>query len=233
MLKNYFLDVNKKLVKKSAGKKAGADKSASGIDEKLLLERLAGIMPGGFKVGNAKPLDSSGFSPEGADLIVYREYCQEVIKLFSGYVPYELIHGAIFIVNDLTKATLADAINRVSTVKKINKFSETETEFTVPSFILANASADYPLAELKNDILNYYMSRGIEGESEFEIMALLNKGIIVKDWHQGKRSFAALETLEDTFMWFYILYSEYIAVEREEEFDLRKYVRNDKVYKEF
>lgn len=233
MLKNYFLDVNKKLVKKGAGKKSGAAKSASGIDVKLLSEKLAGIVPGGLKIENAKPIDSSGFSPEGADLIVYREYCQDLVKLFNGYVPYELIHGSIFIVNDLTKATLADAINRVATVKKINRFSETESGYNVPSCILANASGDYPLAELKNDILNYYMSRGIEGDSEFEIMALLNKGIIVKDWHQGNRSFAALETLEDTFMWFYILFSEYIQVEREDDFDLRKYVRNDKVYKEF
>jgi hypothetical protein len=233
MLKSYFLDLNKKIVKKSAGKKGAASKSASGVDEKLLTEKLSGIIPERLKIEKAKLLDSSGFSPEGADLIVYREYCADIVKLFNGYVPYELIYGSIFIVNDLTKTTLADVINRVATVKKINRFSETESKYTVPAFIIANASADYPLAELKNDILNYYMSRGIEGESEFEIMALLNRGVLVKDWHQGNRSFAALETLEDTIMWFYILFSEYLEVEREDEFDLRKYVRNDKVYKEY
>lgn len=233
MLKSYFLDLNKKIVKKSTGKKGATSRSASGIDEKLLVEKLSGIIPHGLKIDKAKPLDSSGFSPEGADLIVYREHCSDLVKLFNGYVPYELIYGSVFIVNDLTKTTLADVINRIATVKKINRFSEAESVYTVPAFIIANASADYPLAELKNDILNYYMSRGIEGESEFEIMALLNKGILVKDWHQGNRSFAALETLEDTLMWFYILFSEYLEVDREDEFDLRKYVRNDKVYKEY
>ena len=152
MLKSYFLDLNKKIVKKSAGKKGTASKSSSGIDEKLLTEKLSGIIPRGFKIEKVKPLDSSGFSPEGADLIVYREYCDDVVKLFNGYIPYELIYGSIFIVNDLTKTTLADVINRVATVKKINRFSEAESVYTVPSFIIANASADYPLAELKNDI---------------------------------------------------------------------------------
>ncbi len=237
MLKSYFLDMNKKLVKKGASKasskKAGASKASSGIDEKILCEKLAGLLPGQFRIDSAKPLDSSGFSPEGADLIIYHEYCRDIVKLLNGYVPYELIYGAVYIVDDLTKASLADVINRVATVKKINKFAETESSFTVPSFIIANTSSDYPLSELKNDILNYYMSRGIDGDSEFEIMALLNKGVVVKDWHHGNRSFAALETLEDTAMWFYILLSEYLEVEREDEFDLRKYVRSDKVYKEY
>lgn len=237
MLKSYFLDMNKKIVKKVSGKasakKTGSSKAASGIDEKILCEKFEGLLPGQFKIGAAKPLDSSGFSPEGADLIIYNEYCKDIIKMMNGYIPYELIYGAVFIVDDLTKTSLADVINRVATVKKINKFSESESSFTVPSFILANTSADYPLSELKNDILNYYMSKGIEGESEFEIMGLLNKGIIVKDWHHGNRSFAALETQEDTAMWFYILLSEYLEVERDEPFDLRKYVRNDKIYKEY
>lgn len=237
MLKSYFLEVNKKIVKKGAGKttakKAGSSKTSSGIDEKSLCEKLGGLLPGTLRIEPAKPVDSSGFSPEGADFIIYDEYCKDIVKMMNGYVPYELIYGAVFIVNDLTKTSLADVINRVATVKKINKFAETESSFTIPSFIIANSSSDYPLSELKNDILNYYMSRGIEGDSEFEIMGLLNKGIVVKDWHHGNRSFAALETQEDTAMWFYILLSEYLEVERDEPFDLRKYVRNDKVYKEY
>ena len=34
-------------------------------------------------------------------------------------------------------------------------------------------------------------------------------------------------------MWFFILMNEYLDVEREDVFDIRKYVRTEKAYNEF
>lgn len=236
MLKNYFNELNKAFLKKSptaksAGKKTSG-KSAAGFDGKLLIEKLDQIIPSGLKISSVKPIDSTGFSPDGSDYIVYREYCKDIAGLLNGYVPFELIHGAFFAIDELKKNTLADALNRVATIKKINRFSEEESEFSVPCFIFTDG-AGYSLQDIKNDVINYYISKGVDPEAEFELMMIFNKGIIIKDWHSGNRSYIGLETGEDTLMWFYILITEYLLVEREEELDLRKYIRSEKVYNEF
>ena len=136
-------------------------------------------------------------------------------------------------VNDLNKSSLADVFGRVSTVKKINHFTEEAGSFSIPSFIIANSSPEYSLSEIKNDIMNYYMSKNISSESEFEIMMVYNTGLLIKDWSSGDHRFIGLETGEDTMMWFFILMNEYLDVEREESFDIRKYVRTEKSYNEF
>ena len=94
MLKNYFIEFNKKIVKKNTTTKTTTSKAASkkgsiNIDTPAFIEKLDGIIPQKLKVDSLKPVDSSGFSPDGADLIVYREYCRDIDKIMSGYIPYE------------------------------------------------------------------------------------------------------------------------------------------------
>jgi len=237
MLKNYFNDFNKKSAGKGAAAKTGSKKtsgkSTGVLDVKSFIEKLDLIIPAHLKISPLKPIDSKGFSPDGADYIIYKEYCRDIDKLLSGYIPFELIHGAFFLVPELKKNAVADVLNRVATVKKINSFSEEESTFLIPSFIISSESKDYSLLDIKNDVINYYISKGVESEAEFEIMMVYNQGIIIKDWHSGKRSFVGLKTGEDTLMWFFILITEYLSIEREDEFDIRKYVRSDKVYDEF
>lgn len=238
MLKNYFIDFNKKVIKKSAASKSASAKGAAKkgtttLDVQAFIEKMDGIIPQQLRVKPFKPVDSSGFSPEGADLLAYREYCRDIDKIMNGYIPYELIHGAFFVVNDLTKSSLADVLGRVATVKKINHFTEDAGSFSIPSFVLANSSSEYTLLEIKNDVMNYYMSKNVASESEFEIMMIHNGGLLIKDWHKGDHRFIGLETGEDTMMWFFILMNEYLDVEREEVFDIRKYVRAEKAYNEF
>ncbi len=242
MLKNYFIDFSKKTIKKAAISKASsgkaspkgtAKKGTMNFDAAAFTEKLDGIIPQNLRVKALKPVDSSGFSPDGADLIVYREYCRDIDKVMNGYIPYELIHGAFFMVNDLTKSSLADLFGRVATVKKINRFTEEAGTFSIPSFVVAGNNPDYTLQQLKNDVMNYYMSKNVSSESEFEIMMILNSGLLIKDWHRGEHRYIGLETGEDTMMWFFILMNEYLDVEREEVFDIRKYVRTEKTYNEF
>ena len=237
MIKGYFSGFSKKAVKKTTSSKTpaakGAKKAAQKIDRKALAEIIRGVIPSSLNIDSLKPIDSSGFSPDGADFIIYREYCRDIAKLMSGYIPYELIHGGLFLVDDLTKNSLAEVLNRIVTVKKINKFTDSENAFSIPSFVIADCGKAYPLIDLKNDVVNYYMSKGIEGESELELLAVLNYGIIIKDWHKGNGSFVALETGADTLAWFTILMNEYLDISRDDEFDLRKYIRSEKIYNEF
>lgn len=237
MIKAYFSGFSKKASKKTASAKTpaakGAKKTAQKIDRKALAEIIRGVIPSNLNIDSLKPIDSSGFSPDGADFIIYREYCRDIAKLMGGYIPYELIHGGLFLVDDLAKNTLADVLNRIVTVKKINKFTESENTFSLPSFIIADCEKTYPLIDLKNDIINYYMSKGIEGESELELLAILNYGIIIKDWHKGNGSFVALETGADTLAWCTVLMNEYLDIKRDDEFDVRKYIRSERIYNEF
>ena len=239
MFKNFFIDINKKILKKSSASGGttgkGASKSKKGgihIDTSALIERLNGLIPAKLKVASIKPIDSSGFSPDGADFIAYSEYCRDIDKLLNGHIPYELIYGAFFLVNSLDKNTLIDALNRVSAIKKIDHFTEDGGKFSIPSFIIAN-NKEYSLPELKNDIMNFYISKNVPPESEFEILMVYNEGLLVKDWNKGDHRYIGLETGDDTFMWFFILMNEYLDIEREDIFDARKYVRSEKVYNEF
>ena len=240
MFKNFFIDVNKKVLKKAQAGAGESEKGASKskkaghvIDSAVLIEKLDGLVPGNLRVSEKKPIDSSGFSPDGVDFIAYKEYCRDIDKLLSGHIPYELIFGAFLLVNSLNKNTLLDALNRVSTIKKMNHFTEEGSNFYIPSFIIANNSKEYTLSELKNDIMNFYISKNMQSESEFEIMMIYNEGLLIKDWNRGDHRYIGLETGEDTFLWFFILMSEYLDIEREDVFDPRKYIRTEKVYNEF
>jgi hypothetical protein len=242
MFKNFFIDSNKKILKKasaSAGtSEKGGSKSKKGginIDKSVLIERLDGLVPRdrNLRVAPLKPIDSSGFSPDGVDFIAYNEYCRDINKLLNGHIPYELIYGAYFLVNSLNKNTLIDALNRVSAIKKIDHFTEEGGQFSIPSFIIANNNKEHGLPELKNDIMNFYISKNMPTESEFEILMVYNEGLLIKDWNKGDHRYIGLETGDDTFMWFFILMNEYLDIEREDVFDPRKYVRSEKVYNEF
>ena len=240
MFKNYFIDINKKILKKAQTGAGASEKGASkskkagySIDSAALIEKLDGLVPGKMRVSSKKPIDGSGFSPEGADFFAYQEYCRDIDKMLNGHIPYELIQGAYFLVNDLNKSTLLDGLNRVSNIKKMNHFSDEEDNFYIPSFIIANNNKQYTLLELKNDIINFYMSKNMQSEYEFEIMMIYNEGLLIKDWNRGDHRYIGLETGDDTFMWFFILMNEYLDIEREDIFDPRKYVRSEKVYNEF
>jgi len=247
MFTNYFLDFNKKITKKTttakstpdkgastkSGAKASSKKSTGYIDIKAFLEKVNNIIPSSLKIDSLKPVDSSGFSPDGTDLIIYKEYCRDMNILMNGYIPYELIHGAFFIIKDLNKNSLAETFGKVAALKKINRFSENTGTFSIPSFVIADNRSSYSLHELKNDIINYYLSKNITSESEFEIMMVHNSGLLIKDWHKEDRSYIGLETGDDTMMWFFILMNEYLEIEREDAFDIRSYVRTEKTYNEF
>ena len=77
------------------------------------------------------------------------------------------------------------------------------------------------------------MAKSIAGEYELDILVILNKGVIIKDWRE-KRSFVGLETKKDTMKWFFILMNEYIDIDDRRELDLRKYIlQKDIIYNQY
>jgi hypothetical protein len=240
MFNKYFTAFNIELQKKlKASLKTG--KAVKGKievkDQKyidVIEDMLTGLIPTGFKIDKSKPVDSSGYSPEGSDLIIYRDICRDATQMFGGYIPCEAVFGAIHIIQDLNRKSLAEILSRVSEFKKLNKFIESlpeENIVPIPSFIIV-LDTDYLFPDLKKDIIGFYNSTGLDSINEMDIIMLPNKGLIIKNWRE-KRSFIALETNEDTTMWFYILMSEYLDVVKPFTIDYRKYIRKHVEYTEY
>ena len=249
MLSNYFKEFDKKIVKRAAKKaapkakakaKKGAAKKAVAktqkggvkLDLKALKERLEGIIPTHLAIEKAKPVDMNGFSPDGADLIIYRPYCRDIVEMMGGLVPFELLHGTCFTTDELNRKTLPEVLNRVGALKKMSKLAQSEeNSFNVPAFIIAGDTS-MSMLDIKNDILNYYMNNNVPGDQEFELLLIFNKGIVIRNWRE-ERSYISLETGEDSIMWFFILMNEYLEAEHSFELDFRNYIKTDKTYSEY
>lgn len=248
MFTKYFDDFEKSFIKKGkavkgkeaketgkkGGKKGKAPDPKIGIDLKKFMENMDKIVPAKLRVDSIRPIDASGFSPEGTDFIVYKEFSRDIVKIMNGYVPFELVYGTYFLEDTLDRKSLESVIKRVSIVKKLNQFTDESAEkepIVIPSFVIT-ANTNYSLLDLKNDILNYYMSNTIEHLFEIDILMIMNKGILIKNWRE-KRSYVGLETKEDTMLWFFILMNEYLDAEKEHEIDFRKYVKKNTVYNQF
>ncbi len=238
MISKFFKDYDKKLYTKktdnAAAPKKGKGASRGAIDLDLFRDNLSGIIQSNLKIAPVKPIDSSGFSPDGADLVIYDEYCRDILNLMGGYVPYELIYGLIHMVPTLNKDSLIEVLSKIATAKKLNMYAapaEEEERVHIPSFVVVS-STKYEFQELKNDIVNFYLSKNIEYQYELDILMVMHKGIVVKNWRE-KRSFIALETNDDTFMWFFILMNEYLELKKDRAIDFRNYVKKEIIYNEF
>jgi len=248
MLTDYFsnfdklirkkVEAKKKASAKTASKKSSSKKAPSGsVEPGLFADKLAKIIPAKLQIDSVRPVDNAGYSPDGADLLAYRKYCEDIVELMGGYIPYELVYGTFFLVKNLGKSDIPELLGRVEAVKKLNRFTDdqvvefSEESTVVPAFIIIN-DTDYSMLDLKNDITNYYISKGVDSVEEMDLMMVINKGIVVKDWREN-RTFTALETEKDTMMWFFVLMNEYLDMERNTELDFRKYIKTDTVYAQY
>lgn len=239
MFSKYFQKLEKKLIKKpakktakSSAKKGNKSASLKTSDIDMLKESISRMIPSHLVLADVKIIDPSGFSPEGIDFIVYREYCADIVDLMNGYVPAELVHGTYHVSQYLAKGSINDMLRNIVQTKKINHYTERNKEsIMIPAFVIAY-DMNFTLPELKQALLDNYMSMGIDSAFEVDIIVILNKGLVIRNWRE-KRSYIALETGADTLMWFFILMSEYLDIDKKEEFDLRNYVKHGEKYKEY
>lgn len=243
MFGKYFDKIGKEIIKKpkaqkgkakekSAEKPGGKQKKAEAVDLGLLKDKLNKIISPRLTIDNVKMIDPSGYAPDDIDLIAYKELYRDITNIMNGYVPCELVYGTYHVTSMLNKSSLNNLVRKVVRAKKINRYTDRENmPAIIPAFIIAY-DADFNLPDLKEVLINNYMSMSIENVFEVDIIAVLNKGIVIKNW-RDKRSYIALETGKDTFMWFFILMNEYLDVEKDNEFDLRNYVQHAEKYNEY
>ncbi|RPI92232.1 MAG: hypothetical protein EHM32_09420 [Spirochaetales bacterium] len=249
MFTKYFEEAQKKLVKTPSGAQAKTPAKAKGkatpksgksavpgaaakIDMHGLMKTIEGIVPPDLSVGTLGIIDSSGYSPEGVDFITYRPLCRDMSALMGGYVPSELAYGTFHVCGDLGRESLQGALNKVIQAKKVNLFTEDRQDVpAIPAFIISGGGS-MGLEEVKDAIIDYYVSKSVDYVLEFDVLMILDRGLVVKNWRE-KRSFIALETGAATLMWFYILMHEYLDMERGKSLDLRNYVKYTEKYAEY
>lgn len=251
MFKEYFTDLEKsikKLYNQTPEKAAKAVKGAKAVKsaekpkavksakaKSNTTEELAAIfndlVPGNINVATLKTIDINEYVPEGIDFLAYSTFFKNIEKMAGGVIPAELVSGTYHVVENLSRDTLIEALSRVMNAKKVNKFSvDSESEKFIPSFIVA-VDSDLKLPLIKDNVLDYYVNRGIDFKLEVDIIVVLGKGILIKDWSE-KRSFKGLETGKDTLMWFCVLMNEFLEIEPHSNFDLRNYIKTEEPYKE-
>lgn len=234
MLKEYFLTLQKGLgVQEIKANKKSTRKSHAKeeFDAKKIMNLLQDIVPHDFIISDKKPVDASGYVPKTVDYIAYYKKWNIIDQMMNGHIPSELIYGTFHIVDMIALHQLPEILNNVVLTKKLNKYSELEESVLIPAFVIAG-SCDIDMPQLKNLILDYYIERSIDTSLEFDIMMIVGKGLIIKDWRE-KRKFVALETEEDTLLWFFILMNEYLDVDKKHSLDLRNYVKETRRYREY
>ena len=239
MFSKYFEQLEKMILKNGKAAKKG-DEKESGRDAKKgapakhadLIKHLSHMIPAHLKLDAVRIIDSSGYSPDAVDFVVYKEVFRDLSEIMDGYIPAEVVYGTFHVCQDLNTRQLGNTLNDVIHAKKINRYTEDiKEESIIPAFIVAYQT-EMSLPDIKDYVTNFYISKSIEFAYEFDLMVIFNVGLVVKDWKE-RRSFIALETGKDTLKWFFMLANEYIDVERGMDLDFRTYVKRQEKYKEY
>jgi hypothetical protein len=250
MFSKYFEDLGNELIKaakapkpKKSAKTDGAvqkegvkkpssqKKRSSVVDQAKIKEVLEKLIPSNLAVNPVVMTDAGGYRPEGVDYVIYKEMFRNIDVMMGGAVPSELVYGAVFICETLNRATLFDVLTRVANTKKLNMYTDIESESVfIPAFILS-LDMDITYPELQQMILDFYTKNALDNHFEFDIIGIINQGVVIKDWRE-KRSFKALDTGKDTMKWFFILMNEYLDVEKG-ALDFRNYVSETRTYDEY
>ncbi len=236
MFSAYLEELEKELLKKykpaakGAAAKKGKEKGEFAYPE--LATAIDGMVPPSLSVSGGAIIDQTGYSPSPSEMTIYRKFVKNMDGIFSGKIPYELVYSTIHVVPMMDRKNLLERLVDVAHVKKCGRFAENSdnNEF-IASFAIAFDSS-YTMEELKKSVIEIYNEQDVGAEYEIDIIAVLGKGVLVKNWRE-RRSFVALETGNDTLKWFFILMSEYLEVEKGAEFDLRGYVKEQTHYKEY
>ncbi len=189
MFNKYFEKMGDEIAKlsKASKKKGGANAPDLPFDIGKLRDRLENIIPSHLKINASRIIDTNGFSPDGVDLIVYKEIFRDMSQIMDNAVPAELVYGSFFICNMLNRETLIDVLTRITGVKKLFLYAENKSEDQfIPSFVIA-MNIDLSLQDLQKEIFDYYTSRNMDNVLEFDIMVVVNKGLAVKDWREKRK----------------------------------------------
>ncbi|GIX40623.1 MAG: hypothetical protein KatS3mg129_0356 [Leptospiraceae bacterium] len=189
-------------------------------------------IPVGFSLAMGKVRNRTHVLNKNCDLIVYRKWCKNFLKLTGGYILTDQIYSFLSIENELTTESLLKHVELTQSIKTMYAMDyDLPEERFIPLYsILFAYKSRVPLLSHKLSMVHASEEKGIPITQEVDMLCVLDQGIIIKDWEQG--TFKIIETNEDTLMWFYILFIEFLDRDNELKLDLRSYIKEQKQYVE-
>ncbi len=236
MFQKYFLEKSNFLIEslKLRLEKKGIT-SPSEKDIRLFKEFYDFIkdhIPSGFSLAMGKIRNRTHVLNKNCDLIIYKKWCKNFLKLTQGYVLVDQIYSFITIENELSTENLIKHIDLTQSIKTMYAMDYSiSDERILPIYsVLFAYKSRIPLLSHKLTLIHTSQEKQIPINHEVDMVCIMDQGIIIKDWEQS--TFKVIETNEDTLMWFYILLIEFLDRENELKMDLRSYIKEQKEYVE-
>lgn len=222
----------KKTTKKKTAKKT-TKKTTAADPLKHVMDAFSKIIPSDLILMQNKIVDTADYTSDTADFIACPKKFEDIEKIFSDAIPHTFVKASYVICPEINRKNLVDSLVKIAHVKKLGHYTEEvdvedRSSEMIPSFVIAYDST-YTFKELKESIIEIYTEENVDSLFEFDIMVVLGKGIVIKNWRE-RRSFIALETKKDTLKWFFILMNEYLDSGMP---DLRSFVKESGVYDEY
>ncbi len=242
MFTDYFVQQTDKLQKsyQRKGKQQELSSSSSSSGKKKKLKTLEDFyiflrdhIPSELSLATGKVRNRNHILQKNCDLLVYHKWCENYLKVSGGCILSESLKAFMSIEGSLTASALLSHVDTTRALKTLysGDLHEPSNQLIPMYSILFGYGSGRSLAHIKRNLLQLLEDKGIPINQQVDMICILGKGLIVKDWSNA--DYRGIETKKDTLMWFYILLIEYLEQENSFQPDLRDYVKNTKKYDEF
>jgi hypothetical protein len=247
MFTKYFREKTKKIwkdynsFKKSLSKEKEVEEKQEKKKKKkvilpkdILINFLEEHLPERYKVAeNGTIIDSKSAEVNG-DIIIYHHYCPKIMDMTGGKFMVEFVHSVIEYEETLSFDNIGSHINRIKDIKSLNVIlANEEVKQSIVGVVFAYKSLEH-IKDLKRYIIEFNKANNISimGGVCTDIFVVLDQGLIIADY-SSDRKYVAIETQEDTLMWFYILLMEWIDSTAPRVYSLRDYIKRLERYPEY
>lgn len=189
-------------------------------------------LPPEFSIATGKVRNRKHLLNRSCDALVYRKWFPKMLEAAGGYVLSDALYSFLTIDSYLTPAALATHVNLTRAMKTLYA-GEREYDAVIPMYsVLFAYSSERTLLLTRQDMRDAADEKEIPINHEPDLICILDRGIIIKDWESGG-GYRVVETEEDTLMWFYILFLEYLDRDGRLNLNLRDYVKVSREYNEY
>jgi len=237
---NYFEDLSNELKSKLkkrlsilSEKRPAKTKDKNYDLYKDLYQFYKDHLPKHIHMGPGKIRGKSHLLPKTVDLVFYNKWSSKLIEMCGGWHVIDYTLGIMSIERKLSTQALVNHINLSQAVKTLYaKTNDVKDDEYIPlCSILWAYDNSIPLLSHQKAIYDTQKEKKIPYNCEMDMIIILGKGIILKDWENG--NFKVIETGKDTLMWGYILSMEYLGLDRAIPFMARDFIKRAENYVEY
>ena len=166
------------------------------------------------------------------DLVIYKKWCDSYMKLTNGYVLIEDIKAFFTLQRDISDPhVLSKSISLTRALKAL--YTQKEGEHILPIYSIFFAyRSNRSILYWKHQLLNILKERQVDHLYQLDLVCILDKGLIIRNWESDASSYIGIETGPDTLLWFYVILMEYLDHDANMGVNLRDYIKTSVDYAE-